>query len=149
MFARKIPATVLTGFLGSGKTTMIRHLIRRSGGRRFAFIINEFGDLGVDRELIRGCGYETCADEDIVELRDLIELHRRYTASDVARRVLDDWPNVLSQFVKVMPTDYKRVLAERKREQHERALAECKRHEAELEAAHHDEAASAVAALGR
>ena len=68
MFARKIPATVLTGFLGSGKTTMIRHLIRSCGGRRFAFIINEFGDLGVDRELIRGCGYESCADEDIVEL---------------------------------------------------------------------------------
>ena len=68
MLARKIPATVLTGFLGSGKTTMIRHLIRQCGGRRFAFIINEFGDLGVDRELIRGCGYETCADEDIVEL---------------------------------------------------------------------------------
>ena len=68
MFAARIPATVLTGFLGSGKTTMIRHLIGAASGRRFAFIINEFGDLGVDRELIRGCGLETCADDDIVEL---------------------------------------------------------------------------------
>ena len=64
----KIPATVVTGFLGAGKTTLIRHLIERSGGRRFAFIINEFGDLGVDRELIKGCGVEGCDDEDIVEL---------------------------------------------------------------------------------
>ncbi|MCE2519129.1 MAG: cobalamin biosynthesis protein CobW [Alphaproteobacteria bacterium] len=68
MFAAKIPATVLTGFLGSGKTTMIRHLVSAASGRRLAFIINEFGDLGVDRELIRGCGLETCADDDIVEL---------------------------------------------------------------------------------
>jgi cobalamin biosynthesis protein CobW len=64
----KIPATVVTGFLGAGKTTLIRHLIQNAAGRRFAFIINEFGDLGVDRELIRGCGFEDCKDEDIVEL---------------------------------------------------------------------------------
>lgn len=66
--ASKIPATVVTGFLGAGKTTLIRSLIENAGGRRFAFIINEFGDLGVDRELIQGCGYEDCKDEDIVEL---------------------------------------------------------------------------------
>ncbi len=66
--APKIPATVITGFLGAGKTTLIRHLIQNAGGRRFAFVINEFGDLGVDREVIRGCGYEDCKDEDIVEL---------------------------------------------------------------------------------
>ncbi|MBC6440551.1 MAG: cobalamin biosynthesis protein CobW [Rhodospirillales bacterium] len=66
--ASKIPATVITGFLGAGKTTLIRHLIQNAGGRRFAFVINEFGALGVDRELIRGCGYEGCKDEDIVEL---------------------------------------------------------------------------------
>ena len=66
--APKIPATVVTGFLGAGKTTLIRHLIRNADGRRFAFVINEFGDLGVDRELIRGCGYTDCKDEDIVEL---------------------------------------------------------------------------------
>ena len=64
----KIPATVVTGFLGAGKTTLIRHLIENAGGRRFAFVINEFGDLGVDKELIKGCGFEDCKDEDIVEL---------------------------------------------------------------------------------
>ena len=64
----KVPATVVTGFLGAGKTSLIRNLIQKSGGRRFAFVINEFGDLGVDRELIKGCGIEGCEDEDVVEL---------------------------------------------------------------------------------
>jgi glutamate synthase (NADPH/NADH) large chain len=58
-------------------------------------------------------------DEDIVELREMIELHREYTGSTVAARILDEWPSSLSQFVKVMPTDYKRVLAERKRHDEE------------------------------
>jgi glutamate synthase (NADPH/NADH) large chain len=58
-------------------------------------------------------------DEDIVELREMIELHREYTNSPVAARILDDWPTVLRQFVKVMPTDYKRVLGERKRHDEE------------------------------
>ena len=64
----KIPATVVTGFLGAGKTTLIRHLLSNARGHRLALVINEFGDMGVDRELVRGCGVETCADEDIVEL---------------------------------------------------------------------------------
>jgi cobalamin biosynthesis protein CobW len=64
----KIPATVVTGFLGAGKTTLIRHLLTQSHGRRIALIVNEFGDLGVDGEILRGCGIETCRDEDIVEL---------------------------------------------------------------------------------
>ena len=58
-------------------------------------------------------------DEDIVELLDLLELHQQYTGSAVAAQVLDAWPEVLSQFVKVMPTDYKRVLAERKQHDEE------------------------------
>jgi glutamate synthase domain-containing protein 3 len=58
-------------------------------------------------------------DEDIVELREMIELHRDYTGSPVAAKILDDWPQSLRQFVKVMPTDYKRVLAERKRHDEE------------------------------
>src|SRR5690554_4906628 len=58
-------------------------------------------------------------DEDIAELREMIELHREYTGSTVAARLLDDWPASLHQFVKVMPTDYKRVLAERKRHDEE------------------------------
>lgn len=65
---QKIPATVITGFLGAGKTSMIRHLLSRANGRRLALIINEFGDLGVDREILSGCEIDGCADEDLVEL---------------------------------------------------------------------------------
>ena len=64
----KIPATVVTGFLGSGKTTLIRHMLANANGRRIALIINEFGDLGVDGDILKGCGDETCSDEDIMEL---------------------------------------------------------------------------------
>jgi len=64
----RIPATVITGFLGAGKTTLIQHLLRHANGRRLALVINEFGELGVDGELLRSCGIEACKDEDIVEL---------------------------------------------------------------------------------
>lgn len=64
----KIPATVVTGFLGAGKTTLIRHLLQNAGDRRIALIINEFGDLGVDGDILKGCGVENCTDDDIVEL---------------------------------------------------------------------------------
>ncbi len=64
----KVPATVITGFLGAGKTTLIRHLIAHAGGRRLAFVINEFGDLGIDRDLLLGCGIAGCAEDDVVEL---------------------------------------------------------------------------------
>ncbi|RMF06706.1 MAG: cobalamin biosynthesis protein CobW [Alphaproteobacteria bacterium] len=64
----KIPATVVTGFLGAGKTTLIRNLLRTANGRRIALIVNEFGDVGVDGELLKGCGDAACRDEDIVEL---------------------------------------------------------------------------------
>lgn len=66
--ARKIPATVVTGFLGAGKTTMIRNLIENTQGRKLALVINEFGDLAVDGELLKGCGNPDCTDEDIFEL---------------------------------------------------------------------------------
>ena len=64
----KIPATIVTGFLGAGKTSLIRSLIAQAGPRRLAFVINEFGDLGIDRELIRGCGLAECDEGSIVEL---------------------------------------------------------------------------------
>lgn len=66
--AAAIPATIITGFLGAGKTTLIQNLIRKAGGKRIALIVNEFGDLGFDGEQIAGCGIEGCADEDVVEL---------------------------------------------------------------------------------
>ncbi|MFO1349614.1 MAG: glutamate synthase large subunit [Gammaproteobacteria bacterium] len=56
------------------------------------------------------------SDDDIGELHALIDKHRRYTGSAVAERILNDWRGSIAQFVKVMPTDYKRVLAEQKRE---------------------------------
>ena len=64
----KIPATVVTGFLGAGKTTLIRHLLENANGRRIALIINEFGDVGVDGEVLKGCGDELCRDDDMIEL---------------------------------------------------------------------------------
>ena len=64
----RIPATVITGFLGAGKTSLLRHLVTHSGGRRLALIINEFGALGIDREILLGCGVEGCREEDVVEL---------------------------------------------------------------------------------
>ena len=64
----KIPATVITGFLGAGKTSSIRHLLATANGRRLALIINEFGDLGIDGEILKGCGFEACGEDDVVEL---------------------------------------------------------------------------------
>ena len=64
----KIPATVVTGFLGAGKTTLIRHMLANANGKRIALIINEFGDLGVDGGILKGCGIEGCAEEDVMEL---------------------------------------------------------------------------------
>jgi cobalamin biosynthesis protein CobW len=66
--APKIPVTVVTGFLGAGKTSLIRNLLMQAGGRRLALVINEFGELGIDRELIAGCGIDGCDEDDIVEL---------------------------------------------------------------------------------
>ena len=65
---RRIPATIVTGFLGAGKTSLVRHLLRAASGHRLAIIVNEFGELGIDRELLLGCGDAACAEGDIVEL---------------------------------------------------------------------------------
>lgn len=66
--AGKIPATVITGFLGAGKTTLVRHVLENAGGRRIAIIVNEFGSLGIDGDLLKSCGIAGCTDDDIVEL---------------------------------------------------------------------------------
>ncbi len=68
MSAQKIPATIVTGFLGAGKTTLIRHVLENARDRRLALVINEFGDVGVDGDILRACGIENCPEENIVEL---------------------------------------------------------------------------------
>jgi cobalamin biosynthesis protein CobW len=64
----RVPCTIVTGFLGSGKTTLIRHVLANANGRRLAVIVNEFGDVGIDGEILKGCGDATCSEENIVEL---------------------------------------------------------------------------------
>ena len=64
----KVPVTVVTGFLGSGKTTLIRHLISNANGKKLAVLVNEFGSEGVDGEILRSCADANCPAENIVEL---------------------------------------------------------------------------------
>ena len=76
-------------------------------------------------------------DEDIAELRELIEHHREYTDSPVAESILDAWPEILGEFVKVMPVDYKRVLRERRQ------------HDEEMESTVHEDGTVTLRALER
>ena len=64
----RIPATVITGFLGAGKTTLIRNIIMQANGKRLALIVNEFGDIGMDGDMLQECGAGSCSAEDIIEL---------------------------------------------------------------------------------
>ena len=64
----KIPVTVITGFLGAGKTTLIRHLMQNSQGKRLAILVNEFGTVGVDGDILKSCADANCPVENIVEL---------------------------------------------------------------------------------
>jgi cobalamin biosynthesis protein CobW len=68
LHAAKIPTTIITGFLGAGKTTLVRHILETAGGRRFAVIVNEFGSRGVDGEILQACGFEGCDETNIIEL---------------------------------------------------------------------------------
>ena len=67
----KIPVTVITGFLGAGKTTLVRNLLQNNQGRRIAVLVNEFGEVGIDGELLRSC--QVCDDESEPE-NNIIEL---------------------------------------------------------------------------
>jgi cobalamin biosynthesis protein CobW len=64
----KIPVTIITGFLGAGKTTLIRHLMANPQGKRLAILVNEFGTMGVDGDILKSCADENCPVENIVEL---------------------------------------------------------------------------------
>src|SRR5436190_5578656 len=64
----RVPCTIVTGFLGAGKTTLIRHVLAHANGRRLAVIVNEFGDVGIDGEILKGCGDAACPEDNIVEL---------------------------------------------------------------------------------
>jgi cobalamin biosynthesis protein CobW len=68
MALSKVPVTIVTGFLGAGKTTLISHLIRNAGGRRLAVVVNEFGTLGIDGDILQSCAIADCPAENIVEL---------------------------------------------------------------------------------
>ena len=85
MSDRRIPATVVTGFLGAGKTTLIRNLLRNARGRRIALIVNEFGDMGFDGGLLSDCGDDACRpgpDRRADQRLHLLHRRRRVPADD-------------------------------------------------------------------
>ncbi|MEK1908019.1 MAG: GTP-binding protein, partial [Pseudomonas sp.] len=59
----KLPVTIVTGFLGAGKTTLLRHMLSHAQGRRIAVIVNEFGELGIDGEILKQCSIG-CSEEE-------------------------------------------------------------------------------------
>src|SRR5262245_35974432 len=62
--AEKIPVTVLTGYLGAGKTTLLNRILSEPHGKKYAVIVNEFGEIGIDNELVVG------ADEEVFEMNN-------------------------------------------------------------------------------
>jgi cobalamin biosynthesis protein CobW len=85
----KIPCTIITGFLGAGKTTLVRHLFEHAHGRRLALVVNEFGEIGFDGAFLTGCGIPSCSDGDIVEL----------TNGCICCTVADDFVPALNQLL--------------------------------------------------
>ncbi|MDI9314094.1 MAG: cobalamin biosynthesis protein CobW [Hydrotalea sp.] len=64
----KIPTTIITGFLGSGKTSLLAHVLKHSGGRRIALLINEFGSLGMDEAIVKSKCDDNCKPQEVIEL---------------------------------------------------------------------------------
>ena len=62
--SQKIPVTVLTGYLGAGKTTLLNRILSENHGKKYAVIVNEFGEIGIDNDLIIG------ADEEVFEMNN-------------------------------------------------------------------------------
>jgi cobalamin biosynthesis protein CobW len=91
--AARVPCTIVTGFLGAGKTTLIRHVLANAQGRRLAVIVNEFGDVGIDGEILKGCGDEACPEENIVELAN----------GCICCTVADDFVPALDQILALEP----------------------------------------------
>ena len=89
----RTPCTVVTGFLGAGKTTLIRNLIENANGKRLAIIVNEFGDIGIDGDILKGCGIDTCPEENIVELAN----------GCICCTVADDFVPALDQILSLTP----------------------------------------------
>ena len=82
----KVPCTIVTGFLGAGKTTLVRHVLQNANGRRLAVIVNEFGDVGIDGEILKGCGIDRLPrgpHRRAVERLHLLHGRRRFRAGAV------------------------------------------------------------------
>ena len=93
----RIPATVITGFLGSGKTTLIRNIITQANGKRLALIVNEFGDVGMDGAIIAECGADSCSVDNIIELAN----------GCICCTVADDFlPSIQSLLAQIPPPDH-------------------------------------------
>src|SRR3979411_2060359 len=68
MSIEKVPVTIITGFLGAGKTTLVRHLMQNPQGRRLAVLVNKLGDRATPRDILKGCADADCPEDAIVEL---------------------------------------------------------------------------------
>ena len=97
MSIEKVPVTIITGFLGAGKTTLVRHLMRNPQGRRLAILVNEFGDLGIDGDILKGCADADCPEDAIVEL----------TNGCLCCTVADDFvPTIAALLARPQPPDH-------------------------------------------
>ena len=90
---KKIPVTIITGFLGTGKTTLIRNIIEKNKDRKIAIIVNEFGDIGVDGEILKSCAIPNCPAENIVELPN----------GCICCTVADDFIPTITALLKIKP----------------------------------------------